>query len=337
MLNHVFKRRGFTLIELLVVIAIIAILVALLLPAVQQAREAARRAQCKSNLKNIGVALHNYLETHTVFPYAVSHGNAWAGAGARASFVGPPTHGLLNHKGWLMLLPYIDQAPLYEQFNPDYCTGTGTHPAHPSFNACQGGLEPGTAPNNNDVIVETVIQTFLCPSDDGEPTSRHTDQHYRAKTGGLDAAKTSYGFSVRRYSSTVNNWNRDSTTSRRMFGVNACASEKHVKDGMSNTAAVVETTLNVSSGVGQHWAYDHWVGGGVDLQAGPSINNWRINATNPGTPGRLYAWSQAGSQHVGGCHVLLGDGAVRFLSENIDNTTRARLTYINDQNPVGDF
>src|SRR4249920_1165294 len=85
--------RGFTLIELLVVIAIIAVLVALLLPAVQQAREAARRASCKSNLKQIGLALHNYHETANTMPPGWIGGNRW---------------------GWaVMILPQIDQAPLY--------------------------------------------------------------------------------------------------------------------------------------------------------------------------------------------------------------------------------
>src|SRR3546814_780854 len=102
------SHKGFTLIELLVVIAIIAVLVALLLPAVQQAREAARRSQCKNNLKQIGLALHNYHDTHRVFPPGQM---SWFGsdlfplnAGARIS--------------WMQqILPFIDQAPLYNSFN----------------------------------------------------------------------------------------------------------------------------------------------------------------------------------------------------------------------------
>ncbi|MDB5338411.1 MAG: hypothetical protein JWN70_4030, partial [Planctomycetaceae bacterium] len=92
-------RSGFTLIELLVVIAIIAVLIALLLPAVQQAREAARRSQCKNNLKQLGLALHNYHDTYGVFPYAqtpcCSGGHTWVE----------------------MLLPFMDQAPMYNQIN----------------------------------------------------------------------------------------------------------------------------------------------------------------------------------------------------------------------------
>src|SRR3954454_25192238 len=102
-------RRGFTLIELLVVIAIIAILIALLLPAVQQAREAARRTQCKNNLKQIGLALHNYHDTCNSFPPGWI--NTWASNPPRSNFPG-------NSWGWnAMILPMMDQGNVYNQIN----------------------------------------------------------------------------------------------------------------------------------------------------------------------------------------------------------------------------
>src|SRR5262245_31606503 len=98
-------RFGFTLIELLVVIAIIAVLVAMLLPAVQQGREAARRSQCKNNLKQLGLALHNYHEVYTVFPFECG-GTGWTGDGTGS-------WGRLS--GTVLLLPFMDQAPLWNQ------------------------------------------------------------------------------------------------------------------------------------------------------------------------------------------------------------------------------
>ena len=103
------RRRAFTLIELLVVIAIIAILVALLLPAVQQAREAARRSQCKNNLKQSGVALHNYHDVHSQFPAALlNSGRYTGGVGVNGE--------VRNTTGWTMLLPYIDEAARLQRF-----------------------------------------------------------------------------------------------------------------------------------------------------------------------------------------------------------------------------
>ena len=99
-------KRAFTLIELLVVIAIIAILIALLLPAVQQAREAARRTQCKNNLKQIGLALHNYHDTASMFPYASN-----AAASTVNSNASMPL--FKNQTGWVLLLPYFEQSALY--------------------------------------------------------------------------------------------------------------------------------------------------------------------------------------------------------------------------------
>ncbi len=115
MSRHHAIRRGFTLIELLVVIAIIAVLVAILLPAVQQAREAARSSQCKNNLKQIGVAMHNYHETHGLFPPAQIRG--WNG-----------THERGNGFSWgAMLLPNMDQAGLYNKLDPDVPIFEGTN------------------------------------------------------------------------------------------------------------------------------------------------------------------------------------------------------------------
>src|SRR5271156_6430475 len=109
-------RRAFTLIELLVVIAIIAVLIALLLPAVQAAREAARRAQCTNNLKQIGVACHNYHTTYDKFPIGVSASmNTW-----NAGKCGVGANGLVTWNGWsvhAMLLPYLEATPIYNAIN----------------------------------------------------------------------------------------------------------------------------------------------------------------------------------------------------------------------------
>ena len=111
--------RAFTLIELLVVIAIIAVLIALLLPAVQQARESARRTQCKNNLKQIGLSLHNYHDVSNMFPYA---------SGSAASTVNNGGAAVMstyrNQTGWVLLLPYFDQAPLYNSINQSAAMGS---------------------------------------------------------------------------------------------------------------------------------------------------------------------------------------------------------------------
>lgn len=329
-----FTRRGFTLIELLVVIAIIAILIALLLPAVQQAREAARRTQCRNNLKQIGLALHNYHDTHSIFPFSTTS-DGFSSANSALQ--------IKNHRGWSQLLPFVDQAPLYNQFNfnvaaGERTTGTGTILAAPS------GLPTG----GNEALVSRKLTFLLCPSDSGDPQYRGADSTYgisaAAHAAGFFGASTSYDFSIYTAQWTTP-WLSQDRTLRRLFGKDSCSRIRDIVDGTSNTVAVVETTLEMHDGKTPKWGYAAHVGSGIDLASGnsPKINDWRCCgwASPPwaqsNTVGKLGEWGTAGSLHTGGCHVLMGDGAVRFISENIDNTTRVRLAAIADGQVIGEF
>jgi prepilin-type N-terminal cleavage/methylation domain-containing protein/prepilin-type processing-associated H-X9-DG protein len=329
-------RCGFTLIELLVVIAIIAVLIALLLPAVQQAREAARRTQCRNNLKQIGLALHNYHDTHNIFPYSTMNDGSLTSTAAAATAV-RNTLGArgLNHRGWSQLLPYFDQAPLYSQINFSEPAG--------SFNT-PWTFSSDPFDNGNARAVSRSLPALLCPSDMGDPFYRGTGIHYmisaQAQSNGLFGAKTSYDFNEDRYSSNQNFYDALNRLTRRMFGINNSARIRDIADGTSNAVAVSEATLDIRNGVQNTWGYSKWVGNGIDFGYANGINWWPCCAWSPpmtSIPGRLSDWGTPGSTHTGGCHALMGDGSVRFFSENLDRLTQQRLAMIADGNPVGDF
>lgn len=286
--------RAFTLIELLVVIAIIAILIALLLPAVQQAREAARRSQCKNNLKQIGLALHNYHDTHRVMPpgYVRPAGTP----------VNPA--GFQDVAGWgwpTFLLPFVDQAPLYNAMN----VGSGGYP----FNYLSG--------------CQTPLSVFRCPSDTGPNLNDRS--WWKGREGAANAIATSNYKAIcsHAYPQMDNNITGG-------FGRNSSVRMRDITDGTSNTIAVGEAAYwNSVSFSGGVWAASSTSNSGnardaqLDLLAGAPIliNQISFPDNTFGIPswGKTYMVSESlTSRHVGGIQVVLFDGSVRFISENIN-------------------
>jgi len=290
-------EKGFTLIELLVVIAIIAVLIALLLPAVQSAREAARRSQCKNNLKQIGLALHNYHGIHNQFPPAmVPAVIGTAGAGW----------------GWgTFILPQIDQAGLFNSLQANEVRLSDV-------------LTTNAAYATHRQLVTTVLPAFRCPSDVAPKIVDATNaksnvavSSYPAVSGTslLYASTTSFlgtgGFSQ--------GWGA--------IWPGSSVDISMIADGTSNQFLVGERDWRCRSAV--------WVGGGTrTLSDVVRDNTIQTNIGSAGTPlnysnfhGRAADHTDAQSQegcnkgfsstHTGGAHFLMADGAVRFVSDSI--------------------
>ncbi|MBL8811664.1 MAG: DUF1559 domain-containing protein [Planctomycetaceae bacterium] len=331
------RSRGFTLIELLVVIAIIAILVALLLPAVQQAREAARRTQCKNNLKQIALAIHNYHDTANVFP-----------PGYIFAPLSPPIN-MSTRSLFTLILPYIEQTNLYNSIDSGV----------PMFNGPTG--YNATILAQNVAAAAQVIPAFLCPSSIGNTTD---DYLYPAGAfgGGIPpmnctwkGGRTDYGgvTGVRSVFANLaynNNAGGDREGALVMAGINGSTSRmRDLTDGTSNTLMIGERTggvklyykntaaTNLPAVLGQtnggSWAdalaFEHWLQGslydGTGLSGGPACmaTNIRGNGFH--------------SFHTGGCQFAMCDGSVRFISENISQTTFASLITRKKGEIVGEF
>ncbi len=357
MMGHVHAvRRGFTLIELLVVIAIIAVLIALLLPAVQQAREAARRSQCRNNLKQIGLALQNYHSSLNVFPPAyVSKIVPISPATLNTSEVGMWAWGTL-------VLPYMDQAALYAKLGPGKKLLENV-----AADVAGGGR----------AALQTPLPAFRCASDTG-PVLNNFDntvagnpmagnQYSRFITNG--AGK--FPIATSNYVMCANAG--DSTTPAAFAGqygpalglgsMNSSVRMGDIKDGTSNTFAVGERAWqfkDLLAGAGV--IYGHSASPLANIDQSTSYNvkssgtnvlgitydglNWNTN--NRGHAGRAFS-----SPHTGGVFFVMCDGAVRFINENISQRkgtvsvapypadivthTLGRLACRNDGKPVGEF
>lgn len=271
-------RRGFTLIELLVSIAIIAVLIALLLPAVQQAREAARRTQCRNNLKQIGLALHNYHDNFQTLP------PGWIGVTS-----GQPDVSGINGWSWAArLLPQLDQGPLSNSIN---------------FN-----LQVGSA--SNAIPRTTPLPVYRCPSDVGP--DKWTIPVVNTTTPLADLASATYAGVFGK--DEVDNCNTLASgvpcNSDGLFFLNSRVRFADVTDGLSNTLAVGERMTRSANG----WLYT-WAG----VVSGGDNPICRFLGDTDVTPNNsLVRMDEFASYHTGGAQFVLGDGAVRFISTNID-------------------
>jgi prepilin-type N-terminal cleavage/methylation domain-containing protein len=342
MLRVMRRRRAFTLIELLVVIAIIAVLVALLLPAVQQAREAARRSQCKNNLKQFGLALANYHDVNNTFPMGGTY--ACCDFGPQIGFI-------------VRLFPYLDQSPIYNQLN----MAATNNPPPGSVSQGNAYLIPGSSPAANYPYISTVIPVAICPSDShgyaGNQINGWSLTNYDGSAGSMGFDSPS---GCKPYNTGVlmgiGNWG-DGNDPNAVSGMGtrggANIGIKDVSDGTSNVIHMGEVLPSCN---------DHSTNGGLWRENGQSYHAGTAAAINDYTScqwvipaqvrfpqcaianlGGQQPWQQWNiawgfrSMHVGGAQFVFVDGSVHFLSQNINYLTYQYLGGRSDGNVVGSY
>lgn len=313
------------MIELLVVIAIIAVLIALLLPAVQQAREAARRTQCKNHMKQLGLALHNFHDVFQRFP-----------PGAQEVVYKTPRIDTTMIRGtsWLVfILPYVDQAPLYTKYDFTLAYGTSPNPTNVGANVIPGYYCPSGPPPKQ----------YLDPNG-GMTTNPST--HYYGVMGPGGATNPT----VNTYKGTAYNYVVGSPVNNAAYATDGILGQYRdttgsvttgyygsfalILDGSTNTLLVAERSNSLPSG--QTNDYRSWIrgqngGSGATKNVTYPINSTFYNGSNN------FNDISFGSNHVGGCHFTLGDGSVRFISQNIDMSLYKALASRQSGEPVSDF
>jgi prepilin-type N-terminal cleavage/methylation domain-containing protein len=307
------RKTGFTLVELLVVIAIIGVLVALLLPAVQQAREAARRMSCSNNMKQIGLALHNYHDTHNNFPAGYIDTNPSFAAGPRT----PEEN--INGLAWsAMILPFIEQSALYEQIR----TQTLGFGRHWNFGTTAEAARVG-------------LEAYSCPSDTmpliNNKKANFGKTNYKANTGTAAAGSRTGVFLPGAHIKI-----RDITDGTSNTIMIAEASGTRDGGGQLNCGGAV---CDFNAGL---WIGGRYVGNATGWGSGVQAEDV---LTFGGTPAVMINRSSAtwgaswnnSSMHPGGIMVVFGDASVRFIPETIDMTTYFRLRDRQDGFVIGEY
>jgi len=318
------RHRGFTLIELLVVIAIIAVLIALLLPAVQAAREAARRMQCVNNLKQFGIAMHNYHDTVGTFPIGAM--------GVRSpklyANVGDPT-GAINRRTWaFMILPYLEKGSIFQAINFSL-----------PFN-------PPTGAANN-TVSGTLLSGFSCPTD---PNMNQVDQNNRREGNYVvNWGNVSWSQDMIAANNPLTGTNNPYPpggppvsfggapfTMDKSFGIQT------IIDGTSNTLLMAEVIIGATQGTN---GYEHRGDVYNDdyncaqfeaytppntkfpdyIQGGYCQYPFSMNPPCIRAPGSVY-FNTARSRHSGGVNALFADGSVKFVKDSINITTWRALS-----------
>ncbi|MDA1014034.1 MAG: DUF1559 domain-containing protein [Planctomycetota bacterium] len=327
------RRSGFTLIELLVVIAIIAILVALLLPAVQQAREAARRTSCKNNLKQIAVAMHNYHDTHSVFPITVG----WHPNGSR--------RGTFSDK--VFLLPHLERGSEYKLINFSQHPWDGHWGWHGSDNITPTSIR---------------IPTFNCPSNAGVTDGGRANFTYAINNGTARFPNSNNGVEG----------NHNGLASFVGEGPNDMPVRiRDITDGTANTAMYAEFAIetDVNDHGPQTRTVHTWASGNSAAALRTSCLAQGAGGGRYGNRGGSWAWSfvgcgssynhamnpndkpchsfegdwhgsnlmSASSFHTGGVNCAFADGSVHFISDNINHTTWCRIGSRNEGQVIGEY
>lgn len=336
------RRRGFSWVEVVVVLVILMFLVALLLPAVQESREAARRTQCKNNLKQMGLALHNYHDVHKTFPF-----------GFEINTNGP-------YLGWsweLVIMPYLDCSPFTN--GVDFGSGLQNEYANSDLSRqmpvylCPSDKSP-TLLSHAPIVTSNVSDGLVTPAtvDAADTFSRSTyfgvAGYLQADVGGIE-----HGFSgdppksepfinagsLGNFGTSFSTEHRycDPQNFRGVFGQNSFVKIEDIKDGTSNAIMVGERYVVKNTSM-RSVGHGMWLGvpdcsnpAGLAMVLGDT--SLKINAGF-----KTHAQSTGfGSEHIGGGQFLLCDGSVRFLSEQINIGTYRDLSTIDDQREIADF
>lgn len=335
--------RAFTLLELLVVIAIIGVLIALLLPAIQKARDASNRASCADHLRQMGAAIANYHDQYGVYPPAKINSGSAGLYTSTNGFRGQTV--VLNHTGFMLLLPYLEQESLYRQYDQ-------------SFPSCNSAFDPWSAPSGaplsplargglpanhpNAFVVGARVAIYECPTDKEPPVENQAGVGEFART---NARRSNYLFSCGSDTDFNSNYYPRNGYAG-AFGTNGAARMDEIGDGASNTIAIgesrqahVEPEYGPYWGAGTHSAVHGY--SGMPWNENLPIDAFNINfpwgaVVNGYTDNRAklqYAWG-FGSWHSGGANFAFCDGSVKFLKDSIAYPVFYAVNTINGGEPV---